>query len=164
MPKASDDLSLHERIEAGQVFSHSERHLAVASGNTRDHIIQTNGKITHLISYTVSSDVAPGEVSLYEDASVSVEGTPAAIRNMNRNQQGKVTPTTKMFNNPTITDAGELLEATVISGTKQSGGAGEGVVSEWVLKPATNYLLRYINKSTGAADISTRMMFYEKKA
>jgi hypothetical protein len=101
-------------------------------------------------------DDAPADVLFYENVVVSDDGTPIQARNHNRihaQAHGDV-PGTLLFQDPTVTDIGDLLHERYVPSSGAPGGqsAGslvEGEDSEWVIGDGVNYMWRFINSSGG---------------
>ena len=66
-----------------------------------------------------------------------------------------------MFSAPTISNPGTQIYVDYISGGKLEGGAPDKILSEILLKPSTNYLIRYTNRSGVMADVNTNIFWYE---
>lgn len=67
-----------------------------------------------------------------------------------------------IYEAPTVSVVGVLLQQWYIVGSKQSGGGGDGDDPfEMVLKPNTAYLLRATNSSGGSTDAAINLYWYE---
>jgi hypothetical protein len=100
-------------------------------------------------------------VALYEDATVSANGTLQLSENKNR-LSGRVNETL-IYRGPTVTGVGTLLGDGVIPGGKTgqaSGGVREGF-EEWILKPASLYLIRFTNTDAQAQPVNIEVDWYE---
>jgi len=119
----------------------------------------TAGKYPHLRQYTITSEKAPAEMALYENPTVTANGTETVCKNNNRN--ASETPSITVYINPTVTDDGTQLEHRLIVGSKQTGGSGDIIPVEWITKPADTYLLKYTNNSGQISSISWLLFWYE---
>jgi hypothetical protein len=92
------------------------------------------------------------------------KGTATAIRNKNRPKQGIEVPTASVVRDPTVNDAGLLLENEFIPGGTgpQAVGGAASTRSEWVLKPGTVYLVRMTNRAGNNQPASLALEWYEE--
>jgi len=150
----------HAAIHFGKYFSDTGK-LTIANGASFDHLLITpapGGKLVHLRLFLFAATSAPIYHYLYEDATVSANGTAHSGENFNRNFSSA---TLGLYHAPTVTTTGTLIHTSGIIGTKQSGGAGETSGTEWVLKQNSKYLSRLTNNSGGSADLIYVIEWYE---
>jgi len=149
----------HFFTHAGATFSCSGNGI-VGSLSSRYYHIKTGANAVHLIHYDFVSTLANADVVLFENPTITDDGTPMAVHNKNR-ISGK-TPTVQSFIDPTVTDDGTELEFDKMVGGKQSGGAtfDEGGY-EWVIPANSNYLLKYINNANQDDTITHKFVFLE---
>jgi len=71
------------------------------------------------------------------------------------------------YTNPTGVTGGTAIELTLIQtgGGVLETGAGSIAIEalEWVLRPATNYVIRLHNQGTAASTINLNMVWYESE-
>ncbi len=106
-----------------------------------------------------SADAAT-QIEFFEGPTSSADG--AAVAAINRNRISAITADTLIFNGPTVSVDGTLLGEGYIpggSGGNAPGGQG-GTFGEYVLAPATDYLIR-LSAITGNIDGSLLLDWYE---
>ncbi len=148
----------HLKIHDGEFFSHSNKH-SVSSGNSFDILIKIPSNVTPHLRYGYSVENAPGDLFLYEAPTTTADGSQLVVRCVNRNSSNISGVT--IFSSPTVTDVGTILQYNFMSGSFFSGGSTESLIIEWILKPNTNYLIRYTNNSIGTSDLSHSVIWYE---
>jgi hypothetical protein len=148
----------HRMIHDGFYFDLTGKGALLADAATVDILFKFPlGVIGHMTTVEWSMDDAPADIDFYENVLVSADGTPLTARNHNRvyaAANGDV-PGTTLFQDPTITDIGDLLHARYVPGSGgpagQTGGSlVEGENSEWVIGNGVNYMWRFTNNSGGA--------------
>ena len=148
------------QIHQGNGFSRSDLHEGLAAAGVHYHMIKTGANDIHIEQLVVETSGAPVRLEYYEDSVVSADGTPEPVGNNNRTSD-KVS-TTSFYHQPTITDVGNSIGATLIpSVTNQGGGVGILLGGEWILKPNTNYLIKLTNNDNAAIDYTFTLFFYE---
>lgn len=155
----------HLKIHQGKGFTLAKRIVIDDTGGatpTHEFLgIVPAGVFPHFRSITVSSDGGPVDVDLYEGTTVSANGT--AITPYNNNRNSGTTAAMTVFESPTITTDGTLLEPIIIPGTKQQGSFGSEASNEWNLKADTIYMIRITNNTIGAGTsrFTLNMFWYE---
>lgn len=151
--------SEHARIHAGQAFTHGSLHLALANATSYYHLLDNPaGNYPHIRLAKVTCEGAPFWLELFEGATTS-GGTAADVFNNNRNSL--IASKLLMYHAPTVSAEGTALPATMITGSGSAGGSSEFSEIEWILKPATKYLIKVTNKSGAARDWSLDTFHYE---
>jgi hypothetical protein len=124
--------------------------------------VATTGKYIHLRPIKILSTANLLAVQVYED-SIFTAGSAATLRNRNRNSPN--TALAVFTTAPTGNTDGVLIgqDGAGAAGTANQSGGSAGESQELVLKPATNYLIKFTNigtvtATTGYYDIS----FYEE--
>ena len=150
----------HRMVHDGFMLNASGKASALANGANLDLLIRLPaGVIRHVVLVEFAPSDAPLDVFLYEDTTVSADGTAVNIRNHNRTAAD---PTVDlMFVGPTVTGVGTLLHQQYIPSTGALGGQSAGQIvgsddQEWILgSPTTEklYMWRVTNNSGGAIDI-----------
>jgi hypothetical protein len=149
----------HAKIHDGKGFlSNGKATIASAASQTR-LFKNPAGNYPHLRMLLVDATSAPIELAFYESPVTTADGTPSVVHNYNRASTN--TPNLLLYGSPTVTSNGTLLETILVGGTRNSGGMGIDIPTEWVLKPATNYLLIATNISTGSSDTYAHIFWYE---
>lgn len=154
--------SEHYRIHQGEGYTASGK-LTVAQAGGQGFILidNTNGTYPHFRGYSITSTGAPVDVYLYESPTTTANGTQISARNNNRNSVN--TSVVDVYSGPTVSANGTELEYFLLVGTKQSGGSGVDLPVEWILKPATKYLIRIVNNTVGAGtdSVGVHIFWYE---
>ena len=140
-----------EHIGRAWVYSDTA---SVNAGANLDILI-TNGASgdIHIKDYHFTSTQANATIILYGSTTTSAAGTAKTLRNKNLNYQGN-TPQSSMSTGPTVTGVGNILEATILTGNKQSGGSIEGNEDEWIIPASTKAMFRFTNNSASTDSIS----------
>ena len=142
----------HHRVHEGELFNVDDYNI-IASGNNRDILIITGSKEVH-INYSISSRFKC-EIYIYEDTTVSSNGTVKTIFNMNRVSAN--TSLTTCYFTPTIISLGTLISMHFKDvGVITDFGLGE----EYILKPNSKYLLR-VSSLDNNNNACTYLNFYE---
>lgn len=152
------------RIGLCQKFSLAGELPTVASGGgTFDIVISVPpGGHIHLEDFTFILTTAPGKLRIYEGTTVSSYGDNLTAYCVNREKGSGVSLDSSIYKASSISDDGILLEPFQITGSKQEGGAlaAPGRLA-WILKPDTDYLIRYTNTSTSDAEGTYVFHFFE---
>lgn len=151
----------HSQVHEGNLYTHDGVHSAVASGGgILDHLLRVPAGIEcHLVFNKLSSDTAPGSITMYEAPETSADGAAETIQNNNRGSTS--TSSALLFLGPTVSAPGTFLEGDIITGSKQEGGSEQSVGYEWVLVEG-DYLFRFVNDSTSDANPNFHLSYYEK--
>lgn len=154
----------HSYIHEGKFFEVFKKATLLANTGTLDigFLTPANG----YVHYRPSSIVTTADnltVAFYEGSTISA-GTTMTARNHNRNSV--VTATSILKDTPTVTGVGTQIAQAFLGGgigvgqTRSGGERGE--VNEWVLKPNTQYLIRFSNASSVANIINVNLTWYEE--
>lgn len=154
----------HHEVHEGEMFVatyKSPDDSPVADDGTLVFSLDPGDKVCHLVYKAACGGDA--EIELRENVDVEA-GSGFTPINMNR-LSANVSDTTVLLN-PTINDAGDLLENSFIAG----GGAilsqgGEATIrpdAEWMLNPNRVYLIRLTNRSGTAQPMSIFVQWYEE--
>lgn len=95
-------------------------------------------------------------MSFYAEPTVSADGTPVSV--VNHNQRSTNVPTCSVFDAPTTSANGVLLDPYILGTDKKAGGS-ERQVNEWVLKPNTYYLI--LITANSASNYVMKIDWYE---
>lgn len=134
----------HYLIHTGSTWIHSDR-VSVTNGSNKDIFIK-NGTIgeIHIKDFSFTSSQANGYLTIYSGTTTSANGTAKTYINKNLGKQSN-TPYSTIYQDPTVTGVGTVLETYSTIGSKQSGGSVPGGGDEWVIPLSTNILFRYTN-------------------
>ena len=120
----------------------------------------------HIRPASVTSSASAVIVNFYEGCTYT-GGTPiTGSFNRNRNSSNN-TSMILIDGSPTVSSDGTLLTTNYIGvgGTPSqvAGGGLSGTFEELVLKPSTNYLLRFTNQTSTTTTISAGIFWYEEE-
>lgn len=149
----------HTRIHESVAYTYSSKQTVLNGASLDFLVVVAAGSYPHLRKYTFVSSGAPCDIFLYEGTTVSANGTIQTASNGNRNSSN--TSDISVYLTPTVTGVGTQIHYDLLGGTKQSGGSAETLPVEWILKPATNYLLRVTNNSGSTVTIGTNFFWYD---
>ena len=146
-------------VHQGKSFTHSGK-TAIANGATDYHFIKANaGVYPHIWQIFVQADASPLDVYLFEGSTVTVNGTLQVPVNTNRNSA--TVSGVSVYNGATVTVDGTQIDYFLVAGSKQSGGIGNNNGFEINLIPNTNYTLKIVNNSGGAANVGVYIGWFE---
>ena len=146
----------------GRMFSAYVVSGAIASLGTYDIGILTGNSTAIYIPAAVTTSADSVTISVQEGAAVT-GGTPVVTTN--RNRQSTISSKVTLVAAPTVSNAGTLVSSSFIGGvagnpqSRQGGTESSG--NKMVLKPNTQYLLRFTNGSTAANTIRVKMEWIE---
>ena len=152
----------HLKIHEGKGFTLAVRLTIANVGGTHEFLgVVPAFSFPHFRNITVASDGGPVDVDFYEAPTYSVTGSTVTPFNNNRNSS--TTANLAIYDAPTLTDDGVLLEPILIPGTKQSGSLGSEGSNEWNLKQGEDYMIRVTNNTVGAGTsrFTINMFWYE---
>lgn len=160
----SDSIALidliHKKIHQHEAYLASAP-FTVASGATVEILIQVPADTEpHVKDYEFVTNVAPGELELFEGTSVSANGSTVETFDMRRD--GVITNSgVSLYSGPTIDSDGTRIEFNELIGDKRLGGSATSRAVEWDFNEGETYLLRYTNTSNNEADVGFNMIWYE---
>lgn len=147
------------QIHQGNYFRACNIYRDVADGANATFVIRTNS-IHHVhFNFFVASE-GNAIARLYEDATISDNGTERIPSNFNRSSD--TTPDAKIFYNSVASGLGDFLCAQVIfAGTKNFKSGGSTGFTEWVLDEDTYYIINFTNEAGNASDLFIAVEWYE---
>jgi hypothetical protein len=144
-------------IYRGTVFSLSAS-LSLANNATSSLLFKTPpNRIVNIISLHLETSSGPIQVEFSEDGLVSANGTAAPIFIKNRSASNGSLVTG--FLAPTVTSYGTVIMYRVAC-YPSSDAVSE--VDAWLLKPSTNYLLKFVNASGSASVMKPAIIWSEE--
>ena len=155
----------HRMVHEGFAFHCVDRIASLGNGASLDWLISVPaGTFPHMTSFQFQLEAGDCDVETYEGVTTSANGT--LLTRHNRNRNSPITPGTVMYGGPTITDIGTLIHDRYIPPTGGGVGSSAGTLSpnfgeEWILKPATKYVVRLTNNSGGAIQVAGEALWYE---
>ena len=150
----------HHETHAGSHFNYRDSY-ALAKNSVKEHLVITpdTTKWAHMI-FGVSSTGGQVNVEIFEDTTVSANGTAESC--INRNRNSAVTKTTIVYEAPTVvTDGTILFKQTFGVDEKKSAGGGTRDSEEIVLKQNTIYLVRTTELDVNSSTINVDFDWYE---
>jgi hypothetical protein len=150
----------HHEIHGGSHYFYDSHH-DVAKAGVIEHLIITPDTLAwaHMVIGT-GSTAGQIVVELFEDATVSANGSLETTRNRNRNVADN--NTTLIYEAPTVTGDGNLLDSSVFGTEKNSStGGGDRGNSEIILKQDTIYLFRVTERDVLATTVNITFDWYE---
>lgn len=152
--------STHARIHEGIYYSIGFTIPSLANGVSQNCLLKTKDNEIHLRPSAVMGGDA--RFFIFEGTVVSANGSASTAAN--RRRESSSTHIVEIFNGATVTDDGDLLDEHLLvggTGPAQSIGGASELISEWVFKPNTNYLLRLTNISGASQPSNMHLDFYE---
>lgn len=158
----------HALIHGGQAFTAVNKFTVANAASAYLEIIVPAGAYVHFKPISMQSDGPKITIQLIEAPTITTGST--AVTPVNRRRIG--TPTASLLtvkNNPTAVSGGTILDQDYIGGGTGAGGSttsGGNAANdnEWVLKPATTYVIKVSNGGTAPSDINVKTFWYEETA
>lgn len=155
----------HAKIHQGTAFEHTLLVEGVNDTNTIA-LLFVIGQGINLHARIGAKGGGQGILRLYENPTVSDNGTAQTPRNRNRQFSDATAGT--LFANPTVSDNGTLLTEALVPGS--SGGFGfsaalggaSDLPEEWVFAADNTYLVELTNTSGNTRDFSIGVNAYEE--
>lgn len=155
----------HRNIHAGLVFNVFHKFSSVANGANADlHLDVPAAVYPHLHKVRIIAGEGDIDIGLYEDLTVSADGTALTAFNLNR--ASATTADMDVYYTPTVSGVGTKVRGgwlpPTASGTGNSdAGAVDDSDFEAVLDASTKYLVRATNNSGSTIDMVIHLMWYE---
>lgn len=155
----------HWVVHAGIAFTADWKFTSVLTGTSVDILLVPNaGNYPHVHRFDLAAGRGDVDVLVYENPTVSDNGTEITPGNMNRNSTN--TPVMDIFYTPTVSTVGDLMTRLWVPPSATGQGQQVGVFlstegSEWILHPDRTYLVRVTNNSGATISIWEQFMFYE---
>lgn len=131
------------RTLEGALFGHSLEDLSLGNGASLDILLETAVDREVALRVEVSGD-APLSLELYEAGTYTPPGSASTL--LNRNRSSGVSAVTTVWDAPTVTTVGTLLDKRFVT-------SGVGSLSLWVLDVDTRYLVRATNPGGGPKSV-----------
>lgn len=147
--------SRHSKIHQGVKYGLSHDFGAItANGGTAEVLIQNpTNNYAHLSTKNFVADTAPAQTKFYEAPTYSSAGSTPDTNTRNLSRSHDDVSNLSITVNPTIDTTGELLYIEGIAGDRSAGGTANLDYIEYILKPDTDYLMRFNNLSTADTQI-----------
>lgn len=152
-------VSEHYRIHQGTLFTCTDK-VTVADTATLYYLLDNPAdNFPHLRKYAFASTAAPCDVYLFEEPTITANGTERTPYNNNRTSSGLAN--LKIYNGPTVTDDGTEIDYALVTGAKKEGGIATDMVIEWILNAGTKYITKFVNNSGSSATVRPIFIWYE---
>ena len=146
-------------VRAGFWFSATTLTTAVGSGTNVDMLIRVPADAVGEFYLNVTgSGTGDGYLRLFEAPTLSADGTPIVVNNLNRRSTNL--EQLLAFDAPTVTLGGKLLAA--VAGPA-SGAAGNGPL-DFLLDAGVDYLIRWRNRDAATDDVAILATWLEDKS
>lgn len=160
----NNDISI---INDGRLFEAIASFQLAATNGTRYLTFTTPaGKYIHYYLTGITCNADKLLVKFYESATVTA-ATGTAVSSYNHNRNSTITPASVVLDDPTVTADGTLftyvwLPGSTGVGQTRTGGAVVGSGSKWILKPSTQYAIKFENTSASANDVQVNVLWTEE--
>lgn len=145
---------IENRIHEGEVFV-GVTSVTLGAAGVQDYLFKTGAKTAHIFGFV--SGVLGGHVEIYEDTTVSANGTQGNIYNVNRTSAN--TPLAVLYAGPTVTGVGNVIDRYNFASGLNAGGE-HLAANEWIFKANSNYLFR-VTSDNASNRIILRASWYE---
>jgi hypothetical protein len=148
----------HSKIHQGKGWNVSIETGSIAAGANYDVLFKVLEGNPHLRQYSVTATETPATIRLYENPTVTADGTQQAMRN--RKRSASDLNGVEVYIGSTITDVGTRLETDLLptAGNKVGGNIGS-FYEEWILDEGY-YLLRVTNGSNSTMTAVINAFWY----
>lgn len=150
-------------VFTGQAFDLAHR-FTILAGATAFHQFKTGNTIAHIISTFTSwqgNNVGPLTRDILENPTITDGTTPPQL-SANLDRRSSKVGQAQYFVDPTGVSGGTLVSRNVVHGGENKVSvAPAGAVFELVLKPNTDYAIRFINETGADADVFFQWQCYE---
>jgi hypothetical protein len=152
---------IHSRIHRAHCFSFSP--IVDIAGVNEIRYLGICGEFPiHVNGYNFTASGDRWLVELYEEPTVSANGTPATYLNRNR-ARDTIVPTFQLFQSPTISDLGLRLETLAVFPSGNGSTPAFQWPHEWVLRPFTAYALRIAKLQSSSQTLYGTVLWYEQR-
>jgi len=149
----------HARIHAGDGFQVSGKISTIGTGAS-EYFLVVPSIVMHWRHFRIVTTEAPIDIVLYENPTVTANGTSLTIQN--RNRLSTHTAGATVYGGSTVTADGTAIFTDMIpTSAKDSGGDVEGLPVEWIINGGNTYALKITNNSGGNIDIIYQFFWYE---
>ena len=149
----------HHKTHLGKAYIVSNKFADVADNGVADIYVKVPAGVEpHIVFHRdIEGDA---DVELFEDTTVSANGTALTAYNLNRNSENL--SAIEFFHTPTVTLPGtQLFLEWNAAGTGGQAVGSEGTFDEFELAKGKNYLFRVTNRSGAAKEIGIFARYYE---
>jgi len=149
----------HAELHSGDHYVYRGYHM-VAKAGVKDHLIVTPDS-TRWSHMTVGVGVNSSEavIAIYENPTVTDNGTLGNVVNRNRNYPDN--NTTEIYEDPVVVSPGALLQDAYLGSGKNLPGSSERDSEEILLRQNTTYLVRITEQNIAATVANFAFDWYE---
>jgi len=140
-----------DRSLDGQIFFGTDIVRGVTNNSTVEYLVVT-GSMDAVIFLDLNT-TGDYETSFFEDTLTSADGAVLANFNFKRSDTTTVIDTL-LYLSPTVTSDGTLISESLAFGGERNSAVATGGSGNLILKPNSKYMLRYLNISNNAVDLS----------
>jgi len=149
----------HAELHSGDRFLHRSYDTVAKNGIAEFLLITPDTLRWSHMTTAVDNSTSEIVVEVFEDATVSANGTPQTVRNRNRNSS-KVN-TTLVYKTPTVLTDGNSLGSIYLGSGKNLPGGSARDSEEVLLKQDTIYLVRITEQNIAATIFNIAFDWYE---
>jgi hypothetical protein len=151
----------HHEIHAGFAFTVSSTSASLNSGNTLNMLLVTSATSPRLLHVSNQLEsTGEGEITFVEAPTVTSSGTRQVI--FNRRRPASRSSAASCFINCSYT--GGTVLRNFRSGAGKTTGGSVRSSSEWILKPATSYVIVFTSRASGViAELKSDWYEHEDK-
>lgn len=153
---------LTELIHEGKGFYVYANVDGLTAGSSISMLGKTGALPVHFHRIDVESSDSPLKLEFIEQPTVTAEGTPVTVYNLNRRSEN--VSNMKVFSAPTFSGGTTLSSKRVYKAGTGSATPGAGAIEgEWVLKASQYYVFRLTNNSNATINLDADFHFYEEE-
>jgi hypothetical protein len=158
-------LAEHALVHKGLLFSATHKFDSIASGATVYLAVTTPANVeVHFKAALIVTDAEKVLVTVTEGAAYS-GGSQVSTFNRNRNSTNAAAAT--VMTGVTGVSGGTAIDVDYLGGGASAGPKATAIgtevagVTEWALKPSTNYVISVRNDGASAASVIIKLIWYE---
>jgi len=148
--------NITRRIWDGLVFEYSDVFIEQVN-DSKEYLLKVDNSYVLHIFWEMSSELGI-TVELFENPTVSANGTSVTQFNCNRNSSNTIHSV--LYEDPTITADGTRIRIDLLAGSNQT--SSRGTTDEMILKAGEDYLIRVTSLGNGN-DIQYHQIAYERE-
>lgn len=145
----------HQKVHEGEYFITYNKNEALGTSNVNFLIVVEEA--IHLRGVIVDVTSGTLEVNLFEDPTISSNGSVLSSTNLNR--FSSKTNTATFYKNPTISNFGTEIGKFPIYGDKKVAAVGSETFPEYILRSNKNYLVS-VNPQTTSGNVFIKFANY----
>jgi hypothetical protein len=141
---------MDSKVSEGKLWTATRSNTALAQSGTSNVLLVVPAGNNPVLRVLMRCS-ARFTLELWEATDASNNGTALNVYNRRRSQAGSAT--VLAFHTPTVGDPGTLLYSTIVP-----PNVADETLDQWVLTPATSYLIRATNNLIGASTVDLNMV------